>query len=427
MLNASLLALPRPRSRKVVMPLLLALAVTLAFTSCLRAQCQYEVTAIIEGPPCDLGPPTASIFPSAINENSEVVGSYNVCIGVNRRAFYWSKKTGLVTLPMPPGVYSMSASDINDAGTICGTWWTNNASGGRRGWVYWPDTQTYIELDTVTGNGWSLAHAINNDNVVVGERAYTDDVAPRQAFIWSSDDGFLDLPPTNAGGNNVAHGIDDTSNITGIDWSALPAEQAFTYKDGHYELSGAIPNGTMSRGRDIGSDGLVVGAGRTLPGDGGYLRAFVLDHGAFTIIDPLPGHEHSTFEGVNNTGTAVGQSIDAKVFSDRIGIAWRGTGRFDMNDLLPPGHEELTVQIGQDVNDHGSILAGGRLPDRSVATILSPLDVPPGDINTDCRVDVFDLLELLALWKTSLPVADLNVSGEVNVFDLLDLLGNWTT
>jgi cysteine-rich repeat protein len=47
------------------------------------------------------------------------------------------------------------------------------------------------------------------------------------------------------------------------------------------------------------------------------------------------------------------------------------------------------------------------------------------DLNSDNKVDVFDLITLLNKWNTNDISADLNSSGKVDVFDLLILLQNW--
>ena len=53
---------------------------------------------------------------------------------------------------------------------------------------------------------------------------------------------------------------------------------------------------------------------------------------------------------------------------------------------------------------------------------------PPGktgDLNSDGKVDIFDLSTLLTRWGTSDATADLNKNGSVDIFDLSTLLSNW--
>lgn len=48
-----------------------------------------------------------------------------------------------------------------------------------------------------------------------------------------------------------------------------------------------------------------------------------------------------------------------------------------------------------------------------------------GDLNHDGKVDIFDLLEFLALWGSDSYQADFDDDGDVDVYDLLILLYNW--
>jgi hypothetical protein len=48
------------------------------------------------------------------------------------------------------------------------------------------------------------------------------------------------------------------------------------------------------------------------------------------------------------------------------------------------------------------------------------------DLNDDGRINVTDLLAVLAAWGTDAPLADFNLDGEVDVNDLLFLLSVWT-
>ena len=84
----------------------------LAGSSGVRGQCQYEVT-IIQALGCNDPPPTIG---TAINEHGHIAGYYYQCASGDFEAFVWTPKSGLTTLPRPPGVFSSLASDISDGG-----------------------------------------------------------------------------------------------------------------------------------------------------------------------------------------------------------------------------------------------------------------------------------------------------------------------
>jgi hypothetical protein len=110
-------------------PTQMALAIAMAAIAALccggpvHAQCQYEVTAIIQGPPCPFGG-HATLIGSGLNNHGEVVGRFRMCgSGQEDQAFYWSPTVpggAVIPLPMPPGTAASRAYDINDHKQIVG-------------------------------------------------------------------------------------------------------------------------------------------------------------------------------------------------------------------------------------------------------------------------------------------------------------------
>ena len=96
---------------------LVAALAAAAVSPAVRGQCNYEITAIIQGPECGIFgfPPT---FGTALSDNGEVVGWYTACTIGTDEAFYWSEATGFVTLDRPPGVYAAMASDLSNEQTM---------------------------------------------------------------------------------------------------------------------------------------------------------------------------------------------------------------------------------------------------------------------------------------------------------------------
>ncbi len=76
--------------------------------------------------------------------------------------------------------------------------------------------------------------------------------------------------------------------------------------------------------------------------------------------------------------------------------------------------------------------AAGNISNRSnivkVTTPKSTTGTPQGklgDLNSDGKVNIFDLSILLTRYKTTSKLADLNNSGKVDIFDLSILLSRW--
>ena len=224
------------------------------------AQCQYEVTAVIQHPGCPPPFTRESLTATAMNSHGHVTGHYTNCVTVREEGFVWTLDAGLVTLTRPPGVVEMMPEDINDAGVVCGTWVNSNVPGSRRGFVYWPDTQTYTELDTLSGAGWGMAHAINNSNMVVGERATGTSTAARAAFVWTREGGFINIGYPKYP-RSVANAISDDGRVAGAIKLPLPGG-ACVWKDGVLEFHGIAPNAEFTEYRAIGHsmDSPLVGA-----------------------------------------------------------------------------------------------------------------------------------------------------------------------
>ena len=84
----------------------------------LCGQCAYEVTAIVQPPPCGfLGPPPSTPF--AINDAGAIAGRYFQC-DADFEAFTWSPTGGFLTLPRPAASQGAQALAINDAGQVAG-------------------------------------------------------------------------------------------------------------------------------------------------------------------------------------------------------------------------------------------------------------------------------------------------------------------
>jgi polysaccharide biosynthesis protein PslG len=72
----------------------------------------------------------------------------------------------------------------------------------------------------------------------------------------------------------------------------------------------------------------------------------------------------------------------------------------------------------------GLSLITGNKDQSSIGTTLASAQ-EPADINSDGKVDVFDLSVLLGKWNTADTLSDLNKDGTVSVFDLSMLLAKW--
>ena len=83
------------------------------------------------------------------------------------------------------------------------------------------------------------------------------------------------------------------------------------------------------------------------------------------------------------------------------------------------------MSVAQETNHQGQIVGTGGAGGTK-AFLLTPIDVPVGDLDIDCQVDHSDLVILLDAWGQTDSRADLDLDGNIGVSDLLILLANWS-
>ena len=388
------------------------------------AQCQYDVLLLEY--PINCGISDVRTVGVGWNRHGAVVGYYTCPIWGHTEAFLWTPAEGFVTLPRPAGVDSSIAVDVNDAGMIVGTY--SGPAVFFRGFVY--EDGEYTELLPLPGGAWSMVGAVNNAGQVTGYRSIgskSDPVFPYNAFIWTRDDGFIDLGvmdgPVSSGSD-----ISDAGKVVGWTGNGGSISDTFIWQDGSLSFLGPIPGGFTSAPSAVTEDGRIVGSGRIqLKGfPVGAIRAFLWDSGAYTHLGTLPDHELSRAHGISTgTGQIVGRSwyVDGNV-NIAHGFIFQNGVITDLTALVLP---DLNIEISnaRTVADDGTILA---IADRAAA-ILTPVNPPDGDLDLDCHVGIIDFLRLLAHWGSCPEMAgcpaDINGDGVVDFLDFAILLGNW--
>ncbi len=383
--------------------------------------CSYDVQIIASSNGCG-GFGTVNTYGLGLNEHGAVVGYYKCPLWNHTEAFLWTAKEGFVTLPRPQGVSSAIAVDINDEGLICGTLWVSGL--GYRGFVYDKGKWTILH-PVVPDGGWSGANAINNAGVVVGQRSITKNLNPKNAYMWSAEEGFTDLGVMN-GPNSAARDVNEHGDVCGWTGVFLSSDEAFVWSDGKVRLLGPIPGGVSSTGSAINAVGQVNGVGLIESKEPPNVGAgFVWDKGVFSLIDPIVGYDTSSTGDINDQGYATGTSVNLDQPTDRHGYVWIDGVTNDLNDFIDP---KLPLMLGSaaGIANSGQIVANGHDDGgETLSFLLTPRNSPLGDLDGDCIVGASDLLILLGEWGQRDSPADLNGDGIVGAADLLILLVNW--
>ena len=227
-----------------------------------------------------------------------VVGHALTALG-NQKAFLYTKVRGMVSLRTLGGSAS-DATAINRDDVIVGSAQTTN-NAARRAFIYRNGVMT--QLGSTFGGTDSAATAINDGGEVAGWASTTGN-ASRRAFFYS---GGVTRNLGTLGGDSVATGLNNASDVVG--YSVLPsgARHAFLHSGGSMIDLGTL-GGRNSEARAISDYSPVVVGTSEVAGGGSH--AFVYRDGSMLDLNSLlPAGSGWVLEGataVNSSGEIVG-------------------------------------------------------------------------------------------------------------------------
>lgn len=287
------------------------------------------------------------------------------------------------------GNYS-EAHGINTGGAIAGEWAPNAAS--QRAFLYANGTNT--DLGLVPSELYIAAYALNDSNVVVGEASgdFTT-----HAFAYSNG-VMTDL--TFSSSYSIAHAVNNAGVIVGESVVSNGDAHAVIFLGGGAQTDlGVLPNGDYSAALGINHSNVIVGESTTISGVVTNLYAFVYANGAMTNLGSFAGSGYSAAFAVNDAGQIVGEA-DTNGYTHA--VLWRngavtdlgtlggtnssaaainrageivgyalttnevehaflyvGSVMFDLNDFLPPGSAFTNLISADGINDAGQITGSG--------------------------------------------------------------------
>jgi uncharacterized membrane protein len=141
-------------------------------------------------------------------------------------------------------------------------------------------------------------------------------------------------------------------------------------------------------------------------------------------LGTLPGHLRSVASSINDHSIIVGSSRPDVGFSRA--CLWRDDQIYDLNTLvdLPRG---ILLMGAPAIDARGTIVTMAHdFPNSSWYTfVLKPQVEDFADLDSNCVVNVDDLLILINAWGQTDSPADINQDDIVNQLDLAILLENW--
>ena len=207
-------------------------------------------------------------------------------------------------------------------------------------------------LESLSGSGDSLAHALNDNGMVVGQ-SYNTSTTQLESVIWNN--GVIQ----SLGVSGIARGVNNSGIVVGETGSgSLVTPDGYAYS---WNSTDGITNlgtlgGTYSGAFDINESGVITGHS-WIPGEGVLAsHGFVYKDGVMsdlgTISEPLG---YARGEGINDAGEIVGRaSVSLFGNSDKFLTYWEADGT--LNQYIGPG----TYSTGVQINNNGLIVGSAR-------------------------------------------------------------------
>jgi len=294
--------------------------------------------------------------PEGLNDHGDVVGWSETPTSQLSHAFLYHRGT-MTDLGTLGDGYSV-AHDINDRRQVVGEFLVGALSHAflRSGGVM-------HDISTL-GGPLSVANGINDHGHVVGG-SQLNDGATYHAFVYRH--GVMhDLDPLGTYQYSSALRINDKGQIAGA-YSA--GGGAFVYSNGVYRDLGTL-GGISNFPNAINNFGQIAGQARTPFGDHGSFNVHAVVFRRGELIDLHPsGYTDSTAMGINDDGDIVG-TLYAGGLSN--GFLHRNGAWSNLNDFLDMTGAGWTVSDAWRINNDGQIVALGILNDELRMVLLTP-------------------------------------------------------
>lgn len=348
---------------------------------------------------------------TGINEHGDVCGSMSpdgtsLLAGVSRGGQPFE------LLPLPPGMQTSRAFDINDAGEIVGAVCPNQYVITQPTAAIWrpsPDGYTVEVLSPLPGEPYCAAYAINNVGDIIGGSGFTG---------WNPSNGVRFTP---AGTVALPAGI--LSGDINDQRVLLAGNQLLDLDTGDI-VTVPLPTGNWQ--------GFVGAAINNNNDFCGYILGF---SGCSTF--PIRYRQATGWEFVGGCAT----TTSATAINDRgdtllyyylttSGVSFINEGYFGLGSLIDPSQGAWFVQYGgaNGINNSRQIIAAARQGASGPigAVLLTPIITAcAADFDGNSTVEVLDIFGFLTAWFAGDSSADIDGTPGIGVPDIFHFLNLW--
>jgi len=345
---------------------------------------------------------------TGMNEHGDVCGSMSpdgtsLLAGVSHAGLPFE------VLPLPPGMLTSRAFDINDAGVIVGAVCPNIyviSQPTAAVWTPSPSGYTVQVLSALPGDPYCAAYSINNLGDIVGSSGHVG---------WNPSTGVRFTP----GGTVTLP--DGMLSADVNDQRVVLADTRLLDLDTGLIVTIPLPPGIWQG---------FLGAGLNNNNDFcGYIQG---NSGCSTF--PVRYRQGIGWEFIGGcatttSATAINDRGDALLYVSPTGagVSFVSEGFFSLGGLIAPSQGLWNVQYGgaNAINNSRQILAAARQGASGPigAVRLTPIVANcPADFNHTGGVSVQDIFDFLSIYFASAPGADFNNSGAISVQDIFDFL-----
>jgi hypothetical protein len=343
-----------------------------------------------------------SVQVAGINQTGDMIG--NATFGLDNRAWVSLAGAPFEALPLPDGMSSSIANDINDAGEIVGAVSeTYSAYDFPYAAVWRPGPNGYEveELGRLPGHVRSMAAAINNVGDIVGDSRSGMFKYP----VLFGAGGIIDLSPTGIFDPRAIN--DGRVLIAGsrrLDLDTMTTDDIGTPEAHYIATTGYAINerGDVAGAAISNSEHCTSTPARYTEGSGWELLASCAQYNSATGMN----------DGRDTTIAMAGFIALVRL---------EGDGTFLVDDLIDPAEGDWVILGAAEINNSRQIAAVGKNLDdgRVGAVLLTPVSPCYADFTGDGALDLFDFLSFVNAFNAEDPAADCDRNG---VFDLFDCL-----